>query len=216
MTGGVVEGLVARAGSKVTIAGGQFGVYGEDGMFYPRDIALESGSEVRLEGTDFLLDGQPIAGLEPGRTVTLELGDPQLTGYSHFLSGSLVDGSRFSTRLEPSSDFYYFSNWNYDSFAPIVTVTMLLTADFDGSGIVDRADLTLWRQNQGQNALADANRDGVTDGQDLVAWQRQLGRRLSRSSSDSVPEPSAALLLCLAWALVAAARARLRESLTGV
>jgi GH35 family endo-1,4-beta-xylanase len=69
-----------------------------------------------------------------------------------------------------------------------------LSADFDGDGDVDDADLAAW--NQGVEM-------GVLDGADLLNWQQQLGMSESipsaaRAAASSVPEPSASALLSLA------------------
>jgi hypothetical protein len=48
-------------------------------------------------------------------------------------------------------------------------------ADFNGSGTVDGADLTVWKGAFGVNANADADGDGDSDGNDLMIWQREVG-----------------------------------------
>lgn len=70
-----------------------------------------------------------------------------------------------------------------------------LAADFNRDGVVNIADLTLWRQSFGAGAGADANKDGRSDGADFVIWQRQIGQSATISA---VPEPAAALLAALA------------------
>src|SRR5690606_131162 len=47
--------------------------------------------------------------------------------------------------------------------------------DFDGNGLVDAADLSVWRGAIGEAAFADANNDGDSDGDDFLTWQRQFG-----------------------------------------
>jgi hypothetical protein len=51
-----------------------------------------------------------------------------------------------------------------------------LPADFNNTGGVNGADLTVWRSSFGVNAGADAEGDGDSDGQDFLAWQRDLGK----------------------------------------
>jgi len=70
------------------------------------------------------------------------------------------------------------------------------TADFDGDGNVDAADLAQWQGDFGINGDSDANNDGDSDGADFLAWQRNLGAS-SLSASAAVPEPSCLLLLVL-------------------
>ena len=105
-------------------------------------------------------------------------------------------------------------------FSPIVTSTTLslvytagqFVADFDFNGVVNVADLAVWRQNAGQSTFAgDANRDGIVDGSDFMIWQRQIGSVLSPAvwASAAVPEPAAAALgLGALGALVSANRKR--------
>ena len=98
-------------------------------------------------------------------------------------------------------------------FSPLVTgsgISLVYTAgelfaDFDFNGIVNGADLAVWRQNAGTSAFAgDANRDGIVDGADFMAWQRDLGRILSPQlvASLAVPEPSSCALAVAAASLV--------------
>jgi hypothetical protein len=80
-----------------------------------------------------------------------------------------------------------------------------LTADFDGDGKVDAADLGTWRSRFGMLGYqGDASGDGRADGTDFLLWQRQLGSS-ERASDAVVPEPAtapffvtaAAILVCL-------------------
>jgi hypothetical protein len=48
-------------------------------------------------------------------------------------------------------------------------------ADFNDSGVVDAADLTVWKGAFGTSPAGDANDDGVTDGSDFLIWQQSLG-----------------------------------------
>jgi hypothetical protein len=84
VTGGEFEsGVKAGSGSVVNIAGGDLG----------NSIDLQRGSEVNFFGTEFLLDGEPVAGLASGQTVTLDYA-------GGVLSGALLDGTPLLMWLE--------------------------------------------------------------------------------------------------------------------
>lgn len=73
-----------------------------------------------------------------------------------------------------------------------------LTADFNGSGIVDSVDLAQWQGAFGLGSGADADEDDDTDGADFLIWQQQLGiSQALTTSSTAVPESSGLVLLIL-------------------
>ena len=78
----------------------------------------------------------------------------------------------------------------------------LTPGDFNRDGQVNAADLAIWSQSYGINALGDANGDGKTDGHDFLIWQRHFGPDLSSVSQLIVPEPSAQSLCWLAGTLL--------------
>src|SRR5690606_6952095 len=66
----------------------------------------------------------------------------------------------------------------------------VLTADFSGNGIIDAADLDIWKTGFGivgtaTQAQGDANGDTNVDGADFLLWQRTFGQ--------SVPPPTASI-----------------------
>ena len=74
-------------------------------------------------------------------------------------------------------------------------------ADFDTDGDIDEQDLVQWSNDFGSTG-SDADDDGDTDGADFLAWQRQYTGDLSAAaSSQTVPEPSTAILLAGLFAL---------------
>lgn len=74
-------------------------------------------------------------------------------------------------------------------------------ADFNGSGVVDGADLASWKIGFGKTTGAvkadgDADLDGDVDGADFLTWQRQLGA--GAPAVAAVPEPASVLAMTVA------------------
>jgi hypothetical protein len=78
-----------------------------------------------------------------------------------------------------------FLHWQRQFTAP--------TADFNGDGVVDLADLTTWHASYGVDDDGDSNRDGDSDGRDFLYWQRNANNQ-TQLAGLSVPEPSSLLL----------------------
>jgi hypothetical protein len=78
----------------------------------------------------------------------------------------------------------------------------VLPGDFDGSGVVDVADLAIWRRNNGLSAgqsaaSGDADADGDVDGADFLAWQRYVSSG-PNGGATVVPEPHCcSLVACI-------------------
>ncbi|BBO31358.1 sulfatase-like hydrolase/transferase [Lacipirellula parvula] len=100
--------------------------------------------------------------------------------------------------------------------------------DFNGDGIVNSADLTVWKTAFGTSAAGDANGDGITDGADFMIWQQNNGTGVAYGSSAvasnvtnvaanttsvaAVPEPSAAAMLLIGMAASAAGIQRRKKA----
>ncbi|MGE3637158.1 MAG: trypsin-like serine protease [Pirellulales bacterium] len=85
-------------------------------------------------------------------------------------------------------------------------ISTVLPGDYNGDGVVEEADYTVWRDSLGQHGadlLADANRDGVVDSDDYRVWKSNFGETLGDGSGAVggfsigaiVPEPSALILV---------------------
>jgi hypothetical protein len=103
-------------------------------------------------------------------------------------------------------------------------ISSLAYGDFGFDGVVDAADLTVWRGLFGLELFLgsasffgpEAGFDGRFDGGDFLTWQRNLGRTTfplpgslpPSSPVTAVPEPTSMIQLLLAGASVALARRR--------
>jgi hypothetical protein len=84
------------------------------------------------------------------------------------------------------------------------------SADFDGDGDVDGADLNVWRGDFATaGPQADADGDGDADGADFLAWQRQVGSTAAAPAANPIPEPASGVMLSL---VLAAAATRMRRA----
>ncbi|TWT95431.1 hypothetical protein Pla108_35790 [Botrimarina colliarenosi] len=81
--------------------------------------------------------------------------------------------------------------------------------DFNGDGVVDAADYTVWRDNYGseEQYLADGDDDGLIDDDDYEIWSGGFGNVLGGAGPPAgVPEPSAVVLATLASLLILRSR----------
>lgn len=211
--GSIGEGFDAFHGSAVTITGGSFGETSEyrhtsdftahngsvvnisGGSFEPGFHAA-AGSDVHLVGSAFFLNGMPIPGLLPGHTLEIAARDTWLA-YT-ILSGVLLDGSEFSFRL--NSEDSSSAHSDYFHVDSLLTVTQVLTADFNGDDVVNASDLARWKTSFAASVVGDSDGDLDSDGADFLAWQRQLGGHVAPTTTEIVPEP-ATMSLCKAMAI---------------
>lgn len=78
---------------------------------------------------------------------------------------------------------------------PIGSSTAFLPGDFNGDGVVDAADYTVWRDSLGQTGVglpADGDHSGTVDQADYDLWKTNfgLGGGSGASANTAVPEPS--------------------------
>lgn len=74
----------------------------------------------------------------------------------------------------------------------------VLLGDYNGDGLVDAADYTVWRDQSGQSGpglAADGDGDGDVDDDDRLVWQNAYGSSDAASASTAVPEPTTLVAL---------------------
>ena len=83
-----------------------------------------------------------------------------------------------------------------------------IDGDYNGNGIVDAADYTIWRDTRGANVPAGTGADGDSNGNiaanDYTVWKNNFGDTSASggfiASGAAVPEPSAAMIFLLLFA----------------
>jgi autotransporter-associated beta strand protein len=89
----------------------------------------------------------------------------------------------------------------------LLVSTLGLAGDFDGSGIVNAADLSQWQGDVGLNGDSDADGDGDSDGRDFLIWQANVGGHSpGLAVTNVVPEPGIPTLTTLALGALGAVR----------
>jgi hypothetical protein len=206
--------IFAESGSNVNIAGGTVdggnifvsntAVLNISGGTFNTTFQAVIGSQVNLTGTQFLLDGQQIAGLVLDEPFTI-------TNRNVTLSGILADGSPFSFDL--NSTFVFGMDW----FSPdaVLTATLIepgqLVGDFNADSRVDAADYVVWRNGLGsQYSQADYD-----------LWRANFGRMAGGQahataglpSTAPVPEPCALALTAILGIFASLLRTRSLQTL---
>src|SRR5690606_7451357 len=88
---------------------------------------------------------------------------------------------------------------------PVIGPT--LAGDFNGDGVVNAADYTVYRDNLGTNFNLDGNGNesgdsaGIVDAADYNLWKANYGATASGSALQAVPEPVGVLLVGAGLAL---------------
>jgi hypothetical protein len=113
--------------------------------------------------------------------------------------------------LDVDDSISMFTNDSFGDKMVAFTLAPASNADFDGNGIVDGRDFTIWQKNLGSgnsHATGDANGDNIVNAADLAVWKNQYGTSPAAAAAASVPEPAAALLGLCGVAFVAGNRRR--------
>jgi hypothetical protein len=134
------------------------------------------------------------------------------------LRAGTVSGT-FATKDLPKAAGGRGLTWqvHYNSGDVTLELTYALTGDYNGNGVVDAADYTVWRNSLGQmgsGLAADGDGDNQIDADDYDVWKSQFGQVAPGAGAGSlageaVPEPSCSVLLLMSvWIGVAARPAR--------
>ncbi|QDT68619.1 hypothetical protein MalM25_15420 [Planctomycetes bacterium MalM25] len=139
-------------------------------------------------------------------------------------------GSRSNVKIDAAGNLYATTNSNevFQIFSPggsnkatysndaaltagafTVEELILIDGDYNGDGLVDAADYTIYRDTLGDTVSvgsgADGNGNGVIDAGDYTVWQTNYGATAS-SLATAVPEPSALLMAIVGFGALASRR----------
>lgn len=200
VTGGLFEDTFETVGGTVEIQGGTFdGIldlsYGTVARVRGGELSgvtVDHDSELHLYGTEFLIDGAPIAGLALNQRYTVG----QRTGS---FAATLGDGSTIDWEsLRPVGSVNI-------SFDALFTVTPILPGDYNGDAVVNLADYTVWRDHLGSTvSLPGDLTPGSVTAADYEVWKTHFGQVFppaALANTNQVPEPSTWMLLLAAIAL---------------
>ncbi len=165
-------------------------------IVFEREITGLLFNSTLLDQTDDLFGAIGNYGDVTHRGLTFQAGD--------FLTVSEDRHSLTFSLTVPGDDSFQFR---------VITAADLalpVDGDFNHDGIVDVADLQVWKTAFGVNNGADADGDGDSDGDDFLVWQRQLGQTSSHLTiaHAAVPEPQSLTLLIAALTALATRRRR--------
>jgi hypothetical protein len=100
---------------------------------------------------------------------------------------------------------------------PSLTRDVVVTGDYNGNGVVDAADYTVWRDTLGQTVFwkgdgADGDQSGMIDEGDYLFWKEHFGEVVSSTSIVDTAVPECTSLLLALCGLIFAPTSRLTRS----
>ncbi len=136
----------------------------------------------------------------------LEQGDSQL--FNALLDTSVPGDFSATYTLNLSGENLPGEQTQQLTLTLLANVVASLTGDYNGNGIVDAADYTIWKDTLGSmvDLSADGDGNGTVDAADYTVWANNFGATSAFSST--VPEPATWLLSVLAMTLVGRCAAR--------
>jgi hypothetical protein len=150
--------LLGRQGTNITVSGGEI-------------LNMTSWGDVLMLGTEFFLDGLPLAGLAgPGDSVVL---DNRSEGN---VTGKLLDGSPVNYVFSTPSDFSIEREGPPGDLRLTLALPLNEGCDFEADGNCELADLELLVDAFGSNtAVFDLNGSGNVDEVDISLWLTGAG-----------------------------------------
>ena len=154
-----------------------------------------------------------------GGTTAIGTGTPLLEGVPG--KGTGFVGTAYDQIATASGRLFLGYNDEFDTFFDNdgmfhTSVTVIPAArslgDYNGNGLVDAADYTVWRDSRGATGVdlaADANGNNLVGDEDYDNWKSHFGQVVGNASlvNYAVPEPRALILLAGMLALISLRRA---------
>lgn len=182
----------------------------------------ENGSQLEidlLDTTDFdRLVATGDAALAGGLEVTASEGFAASAGDTfEVLAAASVIGTFDSVQLPDLGEGLM---WQVAYSNVAVQLSVTISGDYNGDGVVDAADYTVWRASLGQNVsestAADGDGDGLITENDYRVWRSNYGQQVafaagqqaSASQAAAVPEPAALSSVFVSSVLLTLRRAR--------
>ncbi len=138
----------------------------------------------------------------------------------------LPDAAANAASLDPATVFQWYdaAGSQFNAIAIPLGPTPTENGDYNGDGMVNLADYTVWRDNLGATnaslAEGDGNGDGSVTAADYQVWKSQFGQAAANGlgqsvASNPVPEPTAGWLAVTCVTLVAGYRFTRRRRFHG-
>ncbi|TWT99404.1 putative lipoprotein [Botrimarina colliarenosi] len=171
----------------------------------PAEILLERGGRFSL---NFIFGSSDVAQIkmrEGGQFVFLNGGRRLANTASEFFGDVYADavfywdGDTYESILNATPGVDYTIQQVFDSFGgyTVLTVGELpgLDGDYNGDGVVDAADYTVWRDNLNESVTLNGDTTpGDVSQEDYDVWVTNYGKVASNNGTQTVPEPNGLLL----------------------
>jgi hypothetical protein len=187
-------------------------------------VLSASGSLLPTNGNWLSLDDQNVSGWQESTPTTAALSELLTSGFLALAPGQSVNLGGLFDEVSGTQDLAL--EFSMMGVADALTGTVLYAAlqaevdgDYNGNGVVDAADYTVWRDSFGQNGAglaADGNGDNTVNQLDHTYWRTRFGNTSGSGSlavtGASVPEPATALTVAIACLAACGYRSKRSES----
>lgn len=203
--------FLVRSRATANITGGQFGddfqvesdgVANVSGGSFSADVDVEDGGTLNLIATQFLLDGVD-------RTAEIAQANAEGQDFSinplnppMLLEGVFTDDNPFAFAFLPEDPVLAeeVSTLDPNSTVNLIVGAPQLAGDFNGDGLVNLADYTVWRDNlgAGNEASIAYGGDGLNgvDSADYEVWKNNFSGSIDplSGSMNQIPEPASIII----------------------